>query len=540
MCRVSHLLLALLCVLWTPGAARAQRETRPESVRTIPAWRVAPVVLGEVLVPLLPAGGASDQLLAMRRVWVPESPGRATLDDGSKATVRVRRLVPSLFEGATRGEGTTWYAAPLLWTEDAGDVPLLRGSVWLAEVRVPAGTRWLEMSGRRIDLFTPPTHHRASLSAPNDQTFGNSIARVDRDVTERWRCAWLGCATDGVIDDPLADAWSEAIRARWDEAARRVGDADPGTLHRLEHRLVAIASPAGVPLPMWTPDRDAWQTLLRELLEPGASDQTLIDGVLAWLERTPPVVCWVIDDAPAIEEGQLPSAEIGFVSLDARPIVPLISTLRGPARLAPRVPPGRMPTTVRLPVGREGASDTVIASSGGWETRVGVVTGAIDAVPPGFLTGDFFYDHTRASLSAGARPPAINNRPTRAVLTRLEPGTWQLVVESVTGTEATNESVSLWLGDRGAGRAPVSIRPDSPGLTSGSVRAWSREENGRWLAGFVFTEQDVRDGDGLLRLAIVRTDHAGDRSAWPRPLLPGQRVPGRLAIDPSLWASPVE
>lgn len=37
---------------------------------------------------------------------------------------------------------------------------------------------------------------------------------------------------------------------------------------------------------------------------------------------------------------------------------------------------------------------------------------------------------------------------------------------------------------------------------------------------------------GEIRLGITRTDLAGTRAAWPRPMLPWQDEPGRLSLVP--------
>lgn len=515
------LLLFTLALAW---AVPASAQVEPEPSRS--AWRVAPVEEGVVLLPLVPASGTDDPLRESKRAWAPLMP---EVEGGD---ARLRRLVARAPGDEMGLEGASWFDAPLVWTEAPEGEPALTASVWLLEVEV-GDARTLRVGRRDVELFETPPPHRSRVRAPGSEVFRRALERVDADPFERWRAGWLGGARAGALgDEPLVVRWADAIGARWDEAIGRLSAVDAMTSRLVEHRLVAIADPFGEPLPVWTLDRPSELTLLRELLT--NEGDALVSAASAWLERTAPAIAWVVDDAPLVREGQLASADVGLVSLSALPVTASLTTLRGPARLTPALEAGPVASVVRLPVNPELASDVVIARSGAWERRVGVVSAALEVAPPGLSTGDFRFDQTRATFGTDRAPRGGADR-TRALVTRLEPGVWQVVVEC----EGSDEGeVTLWLGPRGRGES-ASIARNGTGR-AGLVRTWSVVEEERWIAGFVFEQRDHEDPDGLLRLAVVREDKKGARSAWPRPMVPGQQEPGRIALDPSLWASPDE
>ncbi|MEM7622954.1 MAG: hypothetical protein AAF235_07090, partial [Planctomycetota bacterium] len=71
---------------------------------------------------------------------------------------------------------------------------------------------------------------------------------------------------------------------------------------------------------------------------------------------------------------------------------------------------------------------------------------------------------------------------------------------------------------------------------SGPFRSWtsSPREPDRWTADIAIPDWAIED-DGTLILGITRTMQDGTRAAWPRPMLPWQREPGRIRIDLDAW-----
>ncbi|MEM1424672.1 MAG: hypothetical protein AAGH64_11805 [Planctomycetota bacterium] len=517
-------ILALLTLALASPLARAL-----EAVPARPAWRSAPVIEASALVPLVPVGGATDPLLASRTVWEPSALPAVRLPDGARPAARLRRLCAIGLVPPPTGEGATWFPPAVEWAEDDGTLAPTLASVWFLEVLVPPGAEWCEVGGRRVRFFDEPTPHTARSRAPDAEIFNRALAPVASDPTQRWRADWLGAPTNDTITDPLASRWARSVRARWDEAARRLSDADRAVLVRVEQRLVAIGAPFGALLPVWNTDRDDDETLLRELLAPDAQPPQVAGAGEAWLARTPGVVAWVVDDRPLMPEGRLPSCELGLLSLDALPATVELTTLSGPARLTPALPAGQTPEFVRLPVSEQVPANVAIVGRSGSEQRLGVVSAPLVAEPPALVTSDFAHAHTRDTLGGAGAPPVVADRRTRATLTRLGPGRWRMTVECL--SPDPDGRVDLWLRDRQSGTPPMRRTPTTPDTGDG----WSRVEPDRWVAAFDFSLENATDPDGLLRLAIVRTEDDGRTQSWPRPMTPGQNVPGRIAIDPSVW-----
>ena len=402
--------------------------------------------------------------------------------------------------------------------------------MWFVEAVADVESPWVEINGRRIDLFETPPEHSARTRAPESPLFERVVRPALLDPTQAWRIAWIDDAPATTIADPLVARWSAHVRARWDEAARRLGGASRVVLRRVEHRLPALGTPYEAALPVWSVDRDEETTLLRELLDPDATAEEIVGAGEAWLARTQAVLAWVADARPLVPEGRLPSSEIGLLARDVAPTTLELTSQRGPARLTPAIPAGLAPEFVRLPIAADIPADIVIARRGAIEQRLGVVTAPISPEPPAFVTGDFYRDHTRASFGTDALPPPVApTLRTRASLTRLDAERWRLTVECL-GDEPGGR-VELWLGDRRSQSVTLVRTPRTANTDDG----WSRVEPGRWIAAFDFSIEDHLDRDGLLRLAMVRTDAVGLRQAWPRPMTPGQTSPGRLAFDPTAW-----
>lgn len=101
------------------------------------------------------------------------------------------------------------------------------------------------------------------------------------------------------------------------------------------------------------------------------------------------------------------------------------------------------------------------------------------------------------------------------------------------------EELRIWLGPAGAPSSRLRV------FTSGLVlddatpgrpaeRVAVRSEPDRWACWVPLPAQAL-PADGRLRIAIERTDARGVRTAWPRPMLPWQREPGRVVVDLNMW-----
>ena len=76
---------------------------------------------------------------------------------------------------------------------------------------------------------------------------------------------------------------------------------------------------------------------------------------------------------------------------------------------------------------------------------------------------------------------------------------------------------------------------DSAGLGE-IVRTYTTvsRQGGKWVANVPIPARCV-EKDGTLRIAIERTDSRGRRTSWPRPMLPWDSEPGRVALDTKAW-----
>ncbi len=99
----------------------------------------------------------------------------------------------------------------------------------------------------------------------------------------------------------------------------------------------------------------------------------------------------------------------------------------------------------------------------------------------------------------------------------------------------------LWFGPFGAPTAVLRINPDGTvidqtgGATALAPAHVRTTQVGEGWACWVPVPAGAVEADGTLRLGVERTDARGVRSAWPRPMLPWQREPGRAALDASTW-----
>src|SRR5690606_26709274 len=61
-----------------------------------------------------------------------------------------------------------------------------------------------------------------------------------------------------------------------------------------------------------------------------------------------------------------------------------------------------------------------------------------------------------------------------------------------------------------------------------------RRERDRWIV-FVDLPQDAFEPDGTVIVGAERVGARGVRSVWPRPVLPWEEAPPRVAFDATTW-----
>jgi hypothetical protein len=106
----------------------------------------------------------------------------------------------------------------------------------------------------------------------------------------------------------------------------------------------------------------------------------------------------------------------------------------------------------------------------------------------------------------------------------------------------------VWFGPFGRSTAVLRVLPDGrvidetgPGLAMGRdvprVARVARSDHG-WSC-WVALPLSAIEKDGTVRIGLERVDRRGVRTSWPRPSLPWQQEPSRIAIDTTIWGERV-
>jgi hypothetical protein len=453
------------------------------------------------------------------------------------------------------------------WLPDAG--PWQRTTTFdertttmlVAELPPSAMGQSVWMDGRPLPAFwLLPELHVGPRPAPT-QRLSASADQVVRllepelsDPAIRWR-AELALERLGIPPpepawtDPILRAWHEQSKARWAAAQRRLRAADPLVAERLFETLTRWLVTPDATLPAWPTRTDEINDLVLAILRPGASDQGATRTALAFLERQPQWLAWVVDDAGGVVGGSIAVANFSPV----------------PALLSVRAPTGAWqahgmvePDALALvPVPTSPAA----ASPAMWEVRLGgrtralpITTEAIGLEPPGLTIGPFWHDWTLEGLFTGtAQSPAPGQAAWIGGLIQMDPrldaasSGWVLYVEvrrppcDLPGPgqlAASTDAVRLSFGPTNSPRAVVTVRctglttfdTGAPGEvatldTSGDRWAFTLPIDSAWF-----------EPDGTILLGAQSLPGAGARATWPRPLLPGQHTPGRVRVDPAAWS----
>lgn len=301
------------------------------------------------------------------------------------------------------------------------------------------------------------------------------------------------------------------------------------------------------------------------------------------------VLCW------AAPPGEMEAADLVSVpALSARAVVGVGRARVEPPAIAGVAPARRVRSSASLirPAVLE-------VRAGEWRLERAIPSEPMPAGPPGLRIGPLMPDWTLAAwLAAGTSPTAdaVGSVPelaidpgwmTAALLFKdeqagvlqeealgragaarsgTEPG-WAVYVECKGVTTPTaggraggggpgGDEVRLWLGSMGATTMVLRVRSDGSVFdeTNAAIsaagrarvgRAPVRTEADRWQVWVPVPPECIEqrpgpDGEAraVLRLAVERMDARGVRSAWPRPMLPWQREPGRGVIDVGAWREP--
>jgi hypothetical protein len=372
----------------------------------------------------------------------------------------------------------------------------------------------------------------------------------------------------GTFADPVIEALAIQTQRRWMAGLATLHGENPELARRLRERLTRLVDFGSAHAPAWPqagPDMDA---LLLDLLNPHLTAERRADRVQSWLGELPQGVAWIVDDAGVRDAGRgRDLATIGVANLDAAAVLAWaeVPGHSGPSDIH-RLDPGGFAQLIArgpAPGGEE--------HEGGWmsglvEVRVGreeymldVAAGATPVSPPGLRIGPLLLDWSLPLWLGGGAPagvavPISSPGGTGALLHRVrlsDPARpeapqgprWALYVQCA-GVEGEGDHVRVWLGPYGTPSAVLRIGPD--GRVRDDVvrggrpeRTWRVEvarEADRWSCQVLIPPEAI-EPDGTLRIGIQRVDGSGRRSAWPRPMLPWQVEPARLAVDTGAWGS---
>lgn len=519
----------------------------------------------------------------------PSSPGDVVrsvrLADGRTLPVVTHRVVRSIDEqnGATvRG----WISAAGRWSSmpviDAGpkatpsamrvtlvDMPAdaVGGTIWINGT--PMDVNWLPdpstLTPARPE-FWPPMMPDA---ARNNQYLRAMLRDVAQSPLDRWRVRLL---LDGlleqsasvVFDDPVIEAMAGQVEHSWRLAFARLYSLDPALSLELKQRLSAVADfGESVVAPVWPCDAAALERLLADLLNGQSEGPLVMARAREWLDAQPRGAMWVADDGGVLDESDRPVPFIGVANLTSKPTTAWAwSGVHEP--VAPDLRTLRPWSTVTMAPqrGETQPQEAALALNeaqvflGKMSASLPVMNEAAAVVPPGEFIAGLLPDLTlEAWLYALDQQPSIG-WDTRVSLfkaaqsARGEPDAgdseWQLFVECalVPGQgQSAGEAVTVVVGPAASPRAIY--RVDMSGIVqnldlSGQLRGpWpavkvTRTSN-TWSFRLPLPRAAV-EGTSLLRLGIMREDALGRRSAWPRAMMPWQRLPSRKLFDLSKWS----
>jgi len=382
------------------------------------------------------------------------------------------------------------------------------------------------------------------------------------------------------FDDPLLEAWAAQQEEQWRWALDALASADRPLALRLVAALTRAPRLDGVRAPLAPYADPGVDALKSALLDPSRHPRDRIAAAQAWLDTQPDALAWIIDDAgPGTTRDEAtprarvlamlvnlgPAAAIAWLgdAQDQSPaqasqsllsIEPQSSVAASVTTDAPET--RSLPPSAPTPIARLAAhiGDAIVPLS--------AFTSAIAVRPPGFEIPALVADWTAAAILASATDgsPRVNT-DARGVLERDENDRWVLRLR-VLDDPAAEQTVRLWLGPKTADQTPaaeVRLRPggleplvaaDGPtgvstgGSTGGAHVLASRAPSSdpdastsgpgdAWIIRFTLPRSAI-DADDVARLGLELVTREG-RFAWPRPMLPWQMEPGRLAVDLGAW-----
>lgn len=380
------------------------------------------------------------------------------------------------------------------------------------------------------------------------------------------------------LDDPL-----EAVAEQLELNARSSVDVlrkhDRALALQFLNRLTAVVrTPDGTLLPAWPVGDGRTAEVIISLLSPGPTPEQRIDTARRWLSESAPAQAWMIDDIGTLTRSPFrtePSVGIAdLAGTGGRAWATTSAAFKGeeldvavPASHAVRL---RMTMSADPDASRpmvEAGLTPTGAGDAGWQASISPIVGVAKVTPPGLVLGPALEPWTLESWRARVPTPVTGQREMNVTIQRATPGTdtatasgWEAVVRcsgpstAKASIDNRKDTIRLWFGPYEHARGVVTITPDrgAEWVRPSDVRAGNDPDargtrlSGRvtrdpagathaWTAVVALPREAFEDDGVTLIIAAERECPAGIRAAFPRPMMPGQAEPGRLAADVSAW-----
>lgn len=383
--------------------------------------------------------------------------------------------------------------------------------------------------------------------------------------------------TKSRLEGPL-----EAVAEQLELNARSAVDAlrkhDRALALEFLNRLTAVVrTPDGTLLPAWPVGDGRTGEVVIALLAPGASADSRVETARRWLAESSPALAWMIDDIGEISaKPPRTQPSVGVADLGGtggRAWATTSAAFKG-EELDVAVPPShavRLRMTMAAGEGSRPVVEAGLTPQGGsaWSSTIAPIVGIAKVTPPGLVLAPMLEPWSLDRWRAREPVPAGAGREMSVTIQRATPGAenestsgWEAVVRcgappagSVASDDGNRrDTVRLWFGTFERSRGVVTI---SPGRGAEWVRAADvrigegEDERGTRLGGRITRERagglapwtavvplprEAFEDDGVtLVIGVERESPAGVRAAFPRPMMPEQPEPGRLAADVSAW-----
>jgi len=520
---------------------------------------------------IVPVGPEADDGGAARSTppgWTPGDVPEVALVTNEPLETSVWRITGTAdpeFPGALPWSGVFrhWSALPLAKVDADAESDPADIVIWVLAIEMPDRPvgKWLRVGGRKLPLEWVPTPTR-KVPAPLDlrtvqedgqnrilrmvQRFGAESVDPFRGwryrlLYERMPVEILTIAGDEILEDLSRQMMDRALAA-----IDRIRAADPALADRTLGALTAIVdAPDHELLPAWPPDPAPALELFSSVLREGRSDADVRADTEAFLRTAPQGLAWIVDEAGPDGPSTAPTCRIGIAERWGQEATASLAPLGMNASNAVAIKPFAS-AVLSVDPGFPGPirTATVTARLGTWSSEMRILAGSVGAKPPGVTLGPLMPDWTQSTWVRGVQPKIPADAVTVAMLQRQYDATgvpvgWEMIIEAQRTSKAPGDEVTVWIGPMGATTAAIRVTPEGDAaiivgdLTGENLNVAINTSESRWIAQFTIPPELI--AIPRIRIGIDRTDASGLHSAWPRPSLPGQQEPGRIAVDLTSW-----